>query len=120
MFFTAPDRSSKEAVVLAVCLSGYGVSEKIKDYLEPRLKEFNVTVKTAGLMDEEELSQKVERWRHKQRVIAAVGTIDPEINGLPFIPFYDVINGEGMEHLKLLLGRGDILGGTAERSPGLK
>ena len=36
--FAAPDRSSKEAVVLAVCLSGYGVSEKIKDYLEPRLK----------------------------------------------------------------------------------
>lgn len=109
IFFTAPDRSSKEAVVLAVCLSGYGVSEKIKDYLEPRLKEFNVAVITAGLMDEEELSQKVDRWRHKQRVIAAVGTIDPEINGLPFIPFYDVINGEGMEHLKLLLGRGDIL-----------
>ncbi|MGI6709417.1 MAG: hypothetical protein ACOX33_10075 [Dethiobacteria bacterium] len=38
-----------------------------------------------------------------------MGTIDPEISGLPFIPFYDVINREGMEHLKLLLGRGDIL-----------
>lgn len=107
--FAAPDRSSKEAVVLAVCLSGYGVAEKIKDYLEPRLKDFNVAVKTAGLTNGEELLQKVERWRHKQRVIAVVGTIDPEINGLPFIPFYDVINRDGMEHLKLLLGRGDIL-----------
>ena len=113
--FAAPDRSSKEAVVLAVCLSGYGVSEKIKDYLEPRLKEFNVAVITAGLMGEEELSQKVERRRQKQRVIAAVGTIDPQINGLPFIPFYDVINGEGMEHLKLLLGRGDMLAVHSEK-----
>ncbi len=116
--FAALERSSKEAVVLAVCLSGYGVSEKIKDYLEPRLKEFNVAVKTAGLMDGEELLQKVERWRQKQRVIAAVGTIDPEIYGLPFIPFYDVINGEGMEHLKLLLGRGEMLALNSEKITG--
>jgi len=109
MSFASPDRSSKEAVVIAVCLSGYGAAEKIRDYLEPRLKEFNVAVKTVGLMDEVELLQRIERWRQKQRVIAAVGTIDPEISGLPFIPFYDLVNGEGMEHLKMLLGRSEIL-----------
>ncbi len=109
MLFAAPDCSPKKSAILAVCLSGYGVAERIKDYLEPRLKEFGVEVKTAGLMDEEDLEQKVERWLKRLRVIATVGTIDPEINGLPFIPFYDVVNGEGLEHLKLLLGRGNVL-----------
>ena len=54
----------------------------------------------------------------KAAVIATVGTIDPEINGLPFIPFYNVVNGEGMEHLKLLLGRGNLLTTKSEKITG--
>jgi len=92
-------------MIISVCLSGLGGAEKIRKYLEPHLKDTGVDIKSIGVIDETRLKRKIEEWRKGHHLVAIVGTINPEIPGVPFIPFHTVTGSLGMDYLRSLLSQ---------------
>lgn len=92
-----------QPMIITVCLSGVGSAEKIRMYIEDNLGEEKVIIKSLGMIDEPRLRQKVAQWQKKHNVIAIVGTINPEIKGITFIPFQTVASNLGLDYLRSLL-----------------
>jgi len=92
-------------LIVAVCLSGIGGAEKIRIYLEKILDDTEIEIKTVGVMDEKRLKRKLEEWEQTYSIIAIVGTINPEIKRVPFIPFQSVTEKLGADYLMSLLNK---------------
>lgn len=93
----------KKQYLIATCLSGYGGAEKIKTWLEEHLDYPDLEIKTVGVIEEGRIQRKIDQYRKDGRIAAIVGTIDPEIQGVPFIPFQSVVSHQGLDYLKSLL-----------------
>jgi transcriptional regulatory protein LevR len=93
----------RRQIIVSVCLSGVGGAEKIRAFLESRLGDFDVEIKSIGVIDEDRLRRKLEEWQKNSHIAAIVGTINPEIPGIPFIPFQTLTSSLGMEYLGTLL-----------------
>lgn len=78
--------SKKPPAIVAMCLTGHGIAESIKETLLQNYK--NIKIFNLGLIDEN-LKQRIEYLKLEYNVVAIVGTINPGIEGIKFIPFED-------------------------------
>lgn len=99
----SPIKRSKKQIIVTVCLSGYGGAERIRDYLVQHFDNPDIEIKTLGVIDEPRFRHKLEQWQKASRVAVIVGTINPEIPGVPFIPFHSITSSQGLEYLKSLV-----------------
>lgn len=76
--------SSKPPALIAMCLTGHGVAIRIHDALSAKYK--NIPIITLGLLGDD-LNEKIDQLKQKYNIAAIVGTINPGIDGLKFIPF---------------------------------
>ncbi|GEK91387.1 sigma-54-dependent transcriptional regulator [Alkalibacterium kapii] len=100
--------SSKPPVVLAVCASGEGTAEKIKEIIEKVLVRSNdsgIQVLTCSVAD---LEVKISEWQKDYTIIATTGIVDPKIQA-PFIPLERFIEDNPEYLLKKIthLSKGD-------------
>lgn len=77
-------KSDKMPAVVALCITSNGTAKKIEQILMNRYSELQVF--TLGMIDEE-LENKVREIDRNYNLICIVGTINPEIEGISFIPF---------------------------------
>lgn len=78
------ENSGKPPVIVCMCLTGRGVATTIRDVLT----EYYPHVKTETLsVVDEELKQKMTALRSQYSLIAVVGTMNPKLQGVNFIPF---------------------------------
>lgn len=96
-------------LIVAVCLSGIGGAEKIRAYLEAHLDCSGLEIKTIGVLDETRLKRKLDEWKKQYALAAIVGTINPEVPKVPFIPFQSVTEPLGISYLKSLLSQHAII-----------
>ena len=83
---TTLTRSDKPLALIAMCLTGHGVAIKIHEVLSAKYK--NIPIITLGLLNDD-LKEKIEHIKQKYNIAAIVGTINPGIDGIKFIPFED-------------------------------
>lgn len=76
--------SKKPPAIISMCLTGHGTAESIRDTLMHNYK--NVKIFTLGLIDEN-LKKRIECLKLEYNIVAIVGTINPGIEGIKFIPF---------------------------------
>lgn len=84
--FMTKASSDKPTALITSCLSGQGMALRIKDILKKRYA--NVTIIPLGIADEE-LRQKVNNLKEKYNIVGILGTVNPKIEGINFIPFAD-------------------------------
>ncbi|WP_423190538.1 sigma-54-dependent transcriptional regulator [Alkalibacterium sp. f15] len=87
----------KPPIILAVCASGEGTAQKIKEIIEKPLRKSNesgIEVKTCSVA---ELEAKIIEWEEDYTIIASTGIVNPKIQA-PFIPLERFIE-EKPEHL---------------------
>ncbi|MER2063177.1 MAG: PRD domain-containing protein, partial [Alkalibacterium sp.] len=87
----------KPPIVMAVCASGEGTAQKIKEIIEKALDQSNeegIQVKTCSVA---EMDTKVREWQQDYTIIASTGIVDPRIQA-PFIPLERFIE-DRPEHL---------------------
>ena len=78
------DESNKPPVIVCMCLTGRGVALEINELLSgcyPDLKTIVLSVV------EEDLKQKLANLKQQFDILAIIGTINPRIQGINFIPF---------------------------------
>jgi transcriptional regulator with AAA-type ATPase domain/transcriptional regulatory protein LevR len=78
--------SDKPLALIAMCITGHGVAIKIHEALSVKYR--NIPIITLGLISDD-LNEKIDHLKQKYNIAAIVGTINPGIEGIKFIPFED-------------------------------
>jgi len=93
-------KSNKPKAIIALCLTGEGTACHIQEFLEKKYK--NIKVIKIGAIDEE-ITTKITKSQEKHNIIAIVGTINPEIEDITFIPYNPELLSNGISYLDLML-----------------
>lgn len=105
-----PPASEGKRIIITTCLTGQGTARKLSAFLQEALPESlrdGVTIQPVDLENGSELpGLLLEGW--KGAVLAAAGTVDPRLPGVPFIGMEQVLFGDGVQSLLEL-----IMGGAA-------
>lgn len=92
--------------IITVCITGEGTALKIKKYLESILDSSNqdLSIIPIGIMDKKSAQEKILKISEEHNIIAIVGTINPDIFGVPFVPFQNILKEDGKLILRNLIG----------------
>lgn len=111
-------RTGKPSAILTVCITGEGYARRIESFLKATVVECrDIKIVDVGLLNRDAMLARVEELRHDYDIVAAVGTINPELPGIPFLPMNYIFSGQGTMALTNLLeshcqrpnGLGDLL-----------
>lgn len=97
---TSINKSDKPLALIAMCLTGHGVAIKIHEALAAKYE--NIPIITLGLLNDD-LNEKIDHLKEKYNIVAIVGTINPGIDGIKFIPFEDNFMKDNMIFLDCIL-----------------
>lgn len=92
--------SKKPLAIVAMCLTGCGIAKTIKNMLENNYKFAKIF--TLSLLDEN-LKEKIDNLKLEYNIVAIVGTINPGIEGIKFIPFENNFIGDKKIFLDYIL-----------------
>ena len=92
--------------IITICITGEGTALKIKRYLEDVLgnSNKNLNIIPIGIMNRNNAQDEIIKISKENNIAAIVGTIDPELESIPFITFQDILKESGKLRLKNLLG----------------
>jgi transcriptional regulatory protein LevR len=92
--------------IVTICITGEGTALKIKKYLEDVLDKLNenLNIIPIGIMNRKNANYEIIKISRDNNIAAIVGTIDPEVENIPFISFKDILKESGKLKLKNLLG----------------
>jgi transcriptional regulator with AAA-type ATPase domain/transcriptional regulatory protein LevR len=91
--------------IITICITGEGTSLKIKKYLEDILGNLgeNLNIIPIGIMDRQNAQNEIMKISKGNNIVAVVGTINPELESIPFLSFQDILKESGILVLKNLL-----------------
>lgn len=92
--------TAKPMALLSVCLTGKGLALRIREYLEQKYPGVNIF--QLGITDKS-FEDKAKSLCEQYNIVAAIGTVNPEIEGINFIPFQPDILASQSKTLELLL-----------------
>ncbi|HZO74728.1 MAG TPA: sigma 54-interacting transcriptional regulator [Ktedonobacteraceae bacterium] len=100
--------SSREMrVILSVCLTGFGSATKLAELIEehiPELRRQGIEIICMDINLSGKAEPDVRRMVGERQVVAIVGTINPHLEGYPFISLTEILFGDGIVRLRTLLG----------------
>lgn len=103
-FSDAERRTGKPAAILTVCITGEGYAKRIESFLKSTIAECQeIHIVDVGLLNRDAMLSRLEELRRRYDVVAAVGTMNPELPGIPFLSMEYVFSSQGSMALANLL-----------------
>ncbi len=99
--------SQETRVILSVCLTGFGSATKLAELIEehiPELRRQGIEIICMDINLSGKAEPDVRRMVGERQVVAIVGTINPHLEGYPFISLTEILFGDGIVRLRTLLG----------------
>lgn len=93
----------KKLLIITVCLTGLGTSLYLKELINSTINDINVEVISLGILGKEGFSEIVKRIKVDYDILAIVGTVNPAIYNIPYIPISEVIEGKLSQKIRYLL-----------------
>ncbi|WP_035776112.1 sigma 54-interacting transcriptional regulator [Clostridium arbusti] len=105
------DDTNKAKAIITLCITGEGSAEKVKEYIQNYLEDSvkDIEIIPLGYMNGENVNSIIDRIHKNKEILAIVGTINPEIKGIPFISVENVVTGTALGTLKKLINKENIL-----------
>lgn len=92
---------NKQAAVVCVCLTGEGAARRLTRLLREKLGANGESL--VYLQGSSHSIRKLYReWVKEYAILAVVGTVDPMMEGVPFVSFSEIVDGSGLLFLKRL------------------
>ncbi|OCN00539.1 hypothetical protein A7X67_16995 [Clostridium sp. W14A] len=115
-YFRSDRRTGKPSAVLTVCATGEGNARKIRGFMEATIPECSsIHIIELGIMDRRAMLEKLARIRKEYDVLVVVGTMNPDLPGIPFLSMNYVFSGHGtMTLTNLLADCGQVRSGLSE------
>lgn len=104
---TQAEVSAEKQAILAICSSGEGTAQRLKEIIERPLKKRNlehIEVLTLSVVD---MKEKIPEYSRNYKIIATTGIVDPKIEA-PHIPMEKLINNRTDQILDELLLENDL------------
>lgn len=92
--------------IITICITGEGTALKIKKYLEDVVlgnTNKNLRIISVGIINKDNAQNEIIKISRDHDIAAIVGTIDPELESIPFISFQDILKESGKLRLKEFL-----------------
>lgn len=103
------ENPKKRQVIVTICITGQGSAQKIKELLENVISSYKDSIKIIPIGAlESNIRDVILDIQEKEGVISIVGTVNPNINDIPFICLEDIIKGDGVRQLKNLIESTEI------------
>lgn len=93
------DKVKKKAII-ATCITGKGTALKIKEVVDEKLKNLNIKIEIIplGLIENNgDILNSIKKIQGEREIVAAVGTINSEIDSIPFIPYEQIMCSDRFE-----------------------
>ncbi|UFJ42350.1 sigma 54-interacting transcriptional regulator [Brevibacillus humidisoli] len=94
--------TKKEKAIVSVCLTGDGAARRLSSLLQERL---GPRAGQIHFLNGSSLSirKKVMTWQQQYEILAVVGTVNPMLEGVPFVSMEEILDERGLGFLKRLL-----------------
>ena len=102
------ERYHMDKAIITLCMSGQGGAQLIKDYIEKNVQLSNCDVIPLAISDRSKLIRQINEIQKDKEILCVVGSYDPKIIGMRYIPMNSVINVEGNRLNMLLQAEGLI------------
>lgn len=96
----------KENLIITACFTGEGSAEKLRQILLQRLSNRDkVKIISLNILDKSDFIDKIDSLKLEYRILAVVGTVSLNIEGIPFIPAPDILAEDGIDRLDEFISR---------------
>ena len=98
----------KRNLIITVCFTGEGASERLKNIIQEKLTlgdAFDII--SLNILNRKEFVNAVSQFRQTHEILAIVGTVEIEEQGIPYISAVDILAGEGLKKLNDLVTNQD-------------
>lgn len=99
-------------LIATVCLTGEGAAVSLEHWLTENLPEEDkdVVIRSVRIDPKSRHSPLLQRLQQKYQLVAVIGTVAPDLDTIPFIPVWELLQPFGMTRLtKLLEGTRDVV-----------
>lgn len=106
--FLIDRKEPKTKTIITICITGQGSAKKIKDVLSEKIWTLrdNVDIIPIGVVDSG-FKELILNIKKNNDLVAIVGTINPNIDDIPYISFQEILDSDGIFRIKRLLGNKD-------------
>ncbi|WP_028991809.1 sigma 54-interacting transcriptional regulator [Thermoanaerobacter thermocopriae] len=82
---------NKKRCIVTICSTGEGTADKLKNYIESNYELENLAIYSLSFFDITERTEKYYNIIRENDVLCVIGALDPEINGIPYVPTDKII-----------------------------
>lgn len=102
--FTRRKNINRRNIIITACFTGEGASERLKRIIEEKLSEKDsIEIIPLNILDRREFLCKIDQYKEKHKLLAIVGTININLNSVPFISAAEVLSGEGIKRIEKII-----------------
>lgn len=107
---TLPERKHpKKPLIITACFTGEGASERLKNIIQERLKLDSVyQLVSLNLLNRREFVSMIDYYKDAYDVLAIVGTVEIEVDDIPYISAVELLSGDGLDQLSKIVEREDL------------
>lgn len=98
----------KENVIISFCFTGEGASEKLREIIKEKVETDNFKVITLNIINRDLFMKTLIEYTNHYNILALVGTVDINIDDIPFISAVDILSGEGISKLTNIIHNTEI------------
>lgn len=96
------DRYNQSKAIITLCMSGQGAALLMKQYIEKNVDIENCDIIPLAISDRRELTRRLNELRKERKILCLVGTYNPDLIGMRFLQFGDLLKLKG-DSLKFAL-----------------
>lgn len=94
----------RKNVIITACFTGEGSAEKLKEIIGENIKcEDGIKIISLNILDRKDFLEKIEALRETYNIVAIVGTVNINVDNIPFIQATSILADDGIERLNKLL-----------------
>ncbi|WP_024613995.1 sigma-54-dependent transcriptional regulator [Clostridium sp. Ade.TY] len=87
--------NKREKLIITTCFTGEGSAKKLKELMVNKINN-NIKIKALNTLDRDDFVKTVDMLNEQYHIVAIVGSINLNIEGIPFIGATDILTGEGI------------------------
>ncbi len=95
----------KDNIIITICTTGEGSALKLKNYIEEKvcISDSNVQVFPIASNNKQHMYNIINNLSKEKNILAIVGTMNPDIYGIPYISTYEIFTDKSCSKIKEIL-----------------
>lgn len=99
----------RKKAIITTCFTGEGASVRLKEIIADRLQDSeNIEIISLNILNHEHFLTTLKQYEENYKILAVVGTVDIELEEIPFISAVDVLSGDGIGQIEDIIKNEEI------------